>query len=164
MAGFICMLGRAKESLVIPYNLIKKIFTPRCCKSTLSLVDLTVALLLETALTFPQDALSWPMQLRTWARATVCAFPVKPCLAPTSCTGMWGVLFPPVVAWLLLGGAGRMGGGCRGDICAGKRCPWVVLGWIGTGPLSVLVLACCKGCTTRVCVLTLAFWVTGPME
>lgn len=110
-----------------------------------------------------EAVLSWVVLLRTWPRATACALPTKPCLAPTSWTGMWGGLTPPVVTWLLLGGAGRMGGGCRGGICTGKRCPWAVLGWIGTGTLSGALLACCNGCTTKVWALTLAFGATEPM-
>lgn len=131
----------------------------KCLLSRLSTADLTivVALLWETAFTFPPAVLSWAALLLECARAIACTFPAKHCLAPTSWTGMWGGL------WLLLGGAGRMGSGCRGGSCTGKRCPCTVLGWIGTGPLSAVVLACCKGCTTRVCVLTFAFGATEPM-
>lgn len=43
-------------------------------------------------LTFPAAVLSWAMLHRACARATAWAFPAKPCLAPTSCTGMCGGL------------------------------------------------------------------------
>lgn len=161
-------LQRANSRFYLTVNVGKRktgsfhtcIFTPELSNPLSD--ELTIALLLATALTFALVVLSWPAPPRACARATACA--ANPCLAPTSCTGMWGVLCPPEAAWVLLGGAGRMGVGCRGGICAGKRWPWAVLGWIGTGPLSAAVLACCNGCTTRVCVLMLAFVVTGPIE
>lgn len=122
---------------------------------------LTVEVLLETVPA--PDWASSAVLVRAGTRVTACVVPTKPCLAPTNWTGMWGGLWPPVLAWLLLGGAGSIGGGCRGGSCTGKRCPWAVLGWIGTGPLSTLELACWRGCTTRVCVLMLAFGVTDPI-
>ncbi len=111
----------------------------------------------------------WAQQLRAWATAIAWEFPRELCLAPTSWTGTWGGWWHPV-AWPLLGGAGRMGGGWRRGICTGSRCPWAVLGWMGTCPVpwpsfSVLRFApiCWSGCTTNVWAVMLDLFATVPI-
>lgn len=111
----------------------------------------------------------WAQQVRAWATAKAWEFPSVLCLAPTSWTGTWGGWWHPV-AWPLLGGAGRMGGGWRGGICTGSRCPWAILGWMGTCPVpwpsfSVLRFApvCWSGCTTNVWAVMLDLFAIVPI-
>lgn len=137
--------------------------TPRpTTPPSLEAMDATMVSRLEELLR--TAAPSW-LQLPR-ARARAWAFPSVLCLAPTICTGMWGVWggWPELLAG---GGAGRMGGGFLEGSWRGRRSPCKVLGWMGMGPFpwpdfSAPSEVFCRGCTTRVWALTAGLMVAVP--